>query len=101
MLKINFSSAIAAYLCLSIFLVFIMWIFYNYHRDGILNETKYLQQCPFCTYLFFDYRQGKPSPHWTRKTQEDSIDSRQKSDVLKCPRCQSYIQVEEAEENTG
>ena len=49
------------------------WIFYNYFREeegDSKNETKYFQQCPYCTHLFFDYA----------------------DEPLKiCPNCKSYI----------
>ncbi len=68
------------YLFFSIFLVFAFWIFYNLRRNGILNETKYLQQCPYCTHIFFDYT-------------SDAVASETK-ETLVCPRCQSYIKLE-------
>lgn len=103
MLRITFSSAIAVYLCFSIFLVLILWIFYNYRRSGILNETKYLQQCPYCTYLFFDYRQEKEPPGPAREKQAGSRENGRKGELLICPRCQSYIHVNEGNtvENKG
>jgi len=109
MIKIDFSSAISVYLSFSIFLVFILWIFYNYHKSGIFNETKYLQQCPYCTYMFFNY-----APETSPKSQDmkgDEVDTSEenpissetshdenlnnlKSNTLVCPRCNSYIDLE-------
>jgi len=106
MIKIDFSSAISVYLCLSIFLVFILWIFYNYRKGGILNETKYLQQCPYCTYMFFNYTpETSPKAHEMKEGGEDTSEessikaeisqdenfNKLKSNALVCPRCNSYI----------
>lgn len=96
------------YLCFSIFLVFAFWIFYNLRRNGILNETKYLQQCPYCTYIFFDYTSDAVASK-TTETEEKGIEEiseatlsspetdkphDKKSHFLVCPRCQSYIKLE-------
>ena len=108
MIKINFSSAISMYLCFSIFLVFTFWIFYNLRRNGILNETKYLHQCPYCTYIFFNYtstavasKTTEPEEETTEESFESTLSSPetdkqddQKSHLLVCPRCQSYIKSE-------
>ena len=105
MIKINFSSAISVYLCFSIFLVFIFWIFYNYRRNGILNEAKYLQQCPYCTYIFFNYTSDAVTSKTTETEDKRAADSSKatrsspgtdkphdkKARFLTCPRCQSYI----------
>jgi uncharacterized paraquat-inducible protein A len=82
MIKINFSLAIAVFLSLSLFLVFILWIFYNFRRTYIGNETKYLQQCPYCTYIFFQYGPGQPG-------KEPGGDQ-----MIACPRCQSYLKTQ-------
>ena len=106
MIKIDFSSAISIYLCFSIFLVFILWVFYNYRKGGIFNETKYLQQCPYCTYMFFNYTseastktKGASKNGGGPKAQEttlvDALErtdlNNQKSKAVVCPRCNSYI----------
>ena len=108
MIKIDFSSAVSIYLSFSIFLVFILWVFYNYRKGGILNETKYLQQCPYCTYMFFNYTsgistttEGVKEDEGNSKEQEpaladapESIDPiSQKSKAIVCPRCNSFIDI--------
>jgi len=108
MIKIDFSSAISIYLCFSIFLVFMLWVFYNYHKGGILNETKYLQQCPYCTYMFFNYTSAVPikargakesgdSPKAQEPALVDALEgansNKQKSKAVVCPRCNSYIDL--------
>lgn len=113
MLKINFSSAISIYLCFSIFLVFTFWIFYNFRRNGILNETRYLQQCPYCTYIFFNYTAEEATPRTKETEGEEKGDGHssktlpqtgagrtpdEKKHVLVCPRCQSYINQENTSE---
>ena len=99
MIKIDFSSAVSVYLSFSIFLVFVVWIFYNRNRDITLNETKYLRQCPYCTYVFFAYVADvipKP-PEVPEKKMDDRPEGTiaQKARVLVCPRCRSYINLED------
>ena len=112
MIKINFSSAISIYLSFSLFLVFAFWIFYNFRRNGILNEAEYLHQCPYCTYLFFDYSPEVDSPKSTSgaekkedtvlKTMEEETmppsnkeaSKGERTHFLVCPRCQSYINLD-------
>jgi hypothetical protein len=105
MIKISFSSAISIYLSVSIFLVFALWVFYNYYRSGISNETKYLQQCPYCTYLFFNYQSEDSKGIRTRENigvsetasndkghlTENTHWNGKIPEVLICPRCHSYI----------
>jgi len=108
MIRIDFSSAISAYLCFSIFLVFILWVFYNQRKGDITNETKYLQQCPYCTYMFFNYSsegstkaRGSKDSESTSKTKEPALidalgganPNSQKSKAIVCPRCSSYIDI--------
>ncbi len=72
MIKIDLAYGLAVYLSTALVLVIAGWIFYNYTRDNdTVHETKYLKQCPYCTHIFFDYK-GE-------------------TDVLTCPRCQSYL----------
>jgi len=74
MISLDFFVAIALYLFLILLLVFGRWIFYNYNENQSAGfESKYLQQCPYCTYLFFDYEESK---------------------LKICPRCESYIATE-------
>ena len=104
MIKIDFSSAISIYVSFSIFLVFALWLFYTLRRNGVLNDVKYLHQCPYCTYIFFKYRsetvspgsmpatvskEGEVSASLTKEAAPDST----KTDLLVCPRCQSYIHL--------
>jgi hypothetical protein len=71
MIRIDFSVAIAGYLFLILLLVIGHWIFYNYYRSSHLSNTsRYLKQCPYCTFLFFDYK---------------------KASMVTCPQCKSYI----------
>ena len=108
MIKIDFSSAVSIYLCFSIFLVFILWVFYNYRKGGILNETKYLQQCPYCTYMFFNYTSAVPIKARGAKEGEDGPKAQEpasvntlegadlnklKSKAVVCPKCNSYIDL--------
>ena len=99
MIKIDFSSAIAIYLSFSIFLVFVLWIFYNYKKNDIINETQYLRQCPYCTYMFFNYTSETPPKAQKIKEKEGDFRSKEtniensKPSALVCPRCNSYIDL--------
>ena len=71
MIKIDFNVAIAAYLFLTIIVVMARWIFYNWYRDSNKGaDTQYMEQCPYCTYVFFDF---------------------QRAELKICPRCKSLI----------
>jgi len=71
MIKIEFSLAISVIISLAITLVFVKWIFYNYYRnENGDDDSQYVQQCPFCTYVFLDYH---------------------KETVKMCPNCKSLI----------
>ena len=107
MIKIDFSSAISIYLSFSIVLVFALWLFYNLNRSRsiILNETKYLHQCPYCTYIFFNYRPRAESPEkipfevqkkgeTLETTAEEAVSGNTAASVLVCPRCKSYINLD-------
>jgi len=76
MIKVQFTEAIAIYLCFSIVLVFIVWMSYNYRERSLLNHPRFLRQCHYCTYIFFYYRE---------------------SGSVICPRCKSYLNVENAD----
>ncbi len=73
MIRINIVFAIAAYLCFFIFFVFVLWIFYNYREQNIFSESEHIQQCSYCTHVFFNYTD---------------------SDVQTCPRCKSYVKTQ-------
>ena len=75
MIHIDFFVAIATYLTFIILLVIGRWIFYNYSDEASMTiESKHLEQCPYCTYIFFDYTQAP---------------------LKVCPRCESYIALDE------
>lgn len=70
MIRIDLSLAIAVYLCLSIGLVFILWIFYNFYGKESSDEADCVRQCPYCTHIVLNYK---------------------KMEILQCPQCGSYI----------
>ena len=74
MIKINLLWAVSIYLSLSVGLVFALSTLYTYGENKTLNELDYFEQCPYCMYIFFSY---------TKNHQQS------------CPRCKSYILVEE------
>lgn len=76
MIKIDFILAISLFLSFSSLLVFSMWMFYNHLRDsGNPDNVKFLQQCPYCTYVFINYDEIK--------------------ELQICPRCKSYLSMGE------
>ena len=71
MIKIDFLWAVAVYIFITIALVIGHWIVYTFRKDkGIFSDAKFFQECPYCTYIFFNYEE---------------------SEVKVCPRCRSYI----------
>lgn len=68
---IDFSTGITVLLSIPLALVFSKWAFYNYIKEEEWDyQSDYFHQCPYCTYIFFDY----------------------KNNPLKmCPRCYSLI----------
>ena len=75
MIRIDFFWAISIYVSLTILLVIGHWIIYTCGKErNILNNAKFIEQCPYCTSVFFDY------------ADEGSIKI--------CPRCKSYITAE-------
>lgn len=73
MIQVDVVLAIAIFLSISLAVVFVLWIFYNFRggeEKALPDNAKQVQQCPYCAYVFVSYKQG---------------------DVLMCPRCKSYI----------
>ena len=70
MIKIDIMYAIAGYLSTLLGLVFIIWLTYNETDAKLLDTTDDLQRCPYCTYIFFRYREAE---------------------IIKCPQCKSYV----------
>jgi hypothetical protein len=74
MIRLELDWAVAVYCVLSVFLVIIFWIFYNYTKAPELKaESERLQQCNVCLYVFFNY---------------------QAAEIIACPLCKSLIQVQ-------
>lgn len=73
MIQVDVILAIAIILSVSLAVVFVLWIFYNF-RGGKTktpaDAVEQVQHCPYCTYVFVSHKQG---------------------DILMCPRCKSYI----------
>ncbi len=73
MIQVDIVLAITILLSSSLVVVFLLWMFYNFRggKDkGISDTSDQVQQCPYCTHVFVNYKQ---------------------KDVLMCPRCKSYI----------
>jgi hypothetical protein len=69
----DFSAIIALGLTVLLSLVITSWVIYtlNRKRKAEEKEALYLNQCPYCTYLFMDYLY---------------------SNRRKCPGCGSYLE---------
>jgi uncharacterized paraquat-inducible protein A len=76
MIKLDFTLTIIVITSLIPVLVMWWWIFYTMKRnEGIIATSQNVEQCPFCTYLFFKSQQKQ---------------------FTKCPRCQSLLDGGEA-----
>jgi len=80
MIKIDLVVAISVFLFFILLLVIGQWLSYNTHQENrsFISESRYLFQCSFCTFLFFDYTE---------------------TNIKKCPNCKSYIDGIEKKEN--
>ncbi len=74
MINLNFAWTITVLASLIPVLVMCSWIFYTSKRAQPIESAKDLEQCPFCTYLFFKFN---------------------KNLFATCPRCQSLISGQE------
>lgn len=73
-MTLDIYTAIALYLFVTVVLVMASWIFYNWDKDKPLGEQQqFLEQCPYCTFVFFDYKN---------------------SNIKICPNCKSYVTQE-------
>jgi len=72
MIKIDFTLAVAVFLIFDLLLVIALWVAYtcNERESKDVHDAQYVQQCPYCCYVFFDY---------------------QKSAMQTCPQCKSLI----------
>ncbi|MFH1853976.1 MAG: hypothetical protein ABH815_01545 [Candidatus Omnitrophota bacterium] len=79
MIKVEFSFAIAVYMFLTVFLIFIIWLFTEKKKTLKLlsSENRFFWQCNICTYVYIDSRHNT---------------------ISQCPRCGSY---NEKEKNVG
>ena len=75
MIKVDALLAVSLFLCVFLLFVFVVWVFYNYRGGVQESDAKILKQCPYCSYLF---------------SNDDE------KSIQKCPRCESYLNVEEA-----
>ncbi len=72
MIKIDFYWALAIYMLVLLGLVIAQGIFYTFASRQPKGKSKEptLEQCPYCTYLYFSQAQNP---------------------LLQCPRCHSYM----------
>lgn len=75
-MTIDLTSAIALYLIIAVVLVMAGWIFYNWGttEKPLAEQQQFLEQCPYCTFVFFDYNSAS---------------------IKICPGCKSYITNED------
>jgi len=80
MIRVDLVVAISVFLFFILLLVIGQWLSYNNRKENrsFISESRYLFQCPFCTFLFFDYTE---------------------TNIKKCPSCKSYIGGAEKMEN--
>jgi transposase-like protein len=72
--------AAALYIFFVLVVVIGKWIFYNLNDEAtILGRSQFLEECPYCTHVYFDYRRTR---------------------LKVCPRCQSYLTIEDGEPRT-
>lgn len=76
MIQADFTLTIAALTSLIPGLVMFKWIFYTYKREDMSLGTTGVEQCPFCTYIF-----------WKVNYNNYPI----------CPRCHSLIGEQESQ----
>lgn len=71
MIKIEFSSAIAIFIFLTVFVTFIIWLVTEKRKalDLLSSESRFFWQCNICTYVYIDSRHTA---------------------ISRCPRCNSY-----------
>jgi hypothetical protein len=78
MIPVDFTFTICVLISFGLILVFGLWIFYNFNDREVFYSTNNLARCHFCTYIFFTHK---------------------KEALLMCPRCKSYIAIEEKEDS--
>ncbi len=74
MITFDFTWSMTALISLVPILVMWCWIFYTRHEDQDNIEHSHLEQCPYCTYFFYNFAHKK---------------------IMSCPRCQSLISAEQ------
>lgn len=71
MIPINLDIAISIFFSTIIILVISFWFRYTIDKNTKEKKSVYFTQCPYCSYVFFDFTDQK---------------------IKTCPRCQSYIE---------
>lgn len=82
MIKIEFSTAVALYLFLTVFIVFVIWLFFENRKIAkpLYSDNRFFWQCNICTYVYVD------TMHNT---------------ISQCPRCGSYNNKEDSDKKGG
>ena len=72
MIKLDLTVAITVFLISDVLLVMALWLAYTCNERGSKDDrdAQFVQQCPYCSYVFFDY---------------------QKKSLQSCPQCKSLI----------
>ncbi len=73
MVRIDISTALFIYLFISVIVVFLAWVFFDFGTGmkTFSSEEKYIWHCSICTHTYIDSRHDE---------------------ISKCPRCGSYIE---------
>ncbi len=73
MIKVDLSTALFWYLLLSVVLVLVAWVFFNFGigLKTFSSEEKYIWHCSICGHTYIDSRHDE---------------------ISKCPRCGTYIE---------
>jgi NADH:ubiquinone oxidoreductase subunit 5 (subunit L)/multisubunit Na+/H+ antiporter MnhA subunit len=71
MIIIDFDIAISLLLSIALLLVIGLWFRYTKSEKNETRKSNYFAQCPYCSYVFFDFDKKK---------------------IKICPQCQSYIE---------
>lgn len=75
-MKIDLTIGVSLFISVTLSLVITFWMFYNYFSENeerdIFEDSRFVEQCPYCTCIYFDYKEGG---------------------ITVCPRCGSYGSV--------
>ena len=78
MIKIEFVTALSISLCISMMIIYGIWLVSQRGKEEMLTPSQeYVHQCPYCTFVFVTFK---------------------KEEAMRCPRCKSLIGTEKNDE---